>query len=1397
MGKWFGNSAKKKSKSFSENETVPSENGTAALPPETPTDQRRKPGHRSPGKWIPGVSLCGGDDVVTQTVDTRSKIRGYGASTPEPDDAEPGETSRKASPGPAEDFAWISKLRVRADRQHVPELVVLLDKGVDMRDIQSRLKRRGFSVPIMQEDFCALFVGAKLTRELAIQADIHPNDSGLMPVGFRSLIVQEAIERVVQAGVATADRIFLAHEPTHLNKLKAERHVGVNDLRAYYGSGIGLFFAWSSMYANALFWLSIIAVAVYTHENLAEWKELYYSHTQIIPLAPTSVSTESDGVHAVFLVFMVVLTVWSTIFTEAWKRRSSQLAFEWNNLGKFHEDRMLLRAKKLNEGGGNISMAIWQKMMIVILGYVQIVGCNFYVVMFVQNMMDENPGDLMPIILASVWPLLAGFGNQIVAPVLNHLEGHQTKSSRDQALLTEKFAFSFVNYYGTVLFAAFWKRDLARARSLVFSFLVTKQIITKVISLFFSHYKTAIDRLQKKVSDKLINALFSSGQAANPGPPLAQTGVPQSPDTGAEDNEDVSAAESTLAKPLKPYPDQTDDPKGFETVVQIRKEIHAVDWGFQDEFLDSLVHYGYVAMFTVLCPVAPLFEWINTMVNSTMDLQDLLNARRPPFVRRERLISPYVLTVISTIACLVNVGVLWVCLESDEEQNSHRTHILYSWKALGGQDAFGDLDMDCALTRFLLVLAVEHVCLFFKFFVSELLPDEEAHITNARAQKFYKLYNDCWELRKQRSGEFDFEQDPGLSLQAGVRNTRNKLMNKVAPVFGIPANAMFCTVAACILVSSFKWMPFKLSELWLIPLLFIVLGYYSERKANIDRKAAMGIVSDPDLLEMVIKEMPTWHKQMDTERCEWLNTILATIWPHINVAVSTLVKDDIVGEALKSIPGVRMSEFTLGTVPMKVVGLKGEQTCYDAAHLDLEIKWAGELYARLEIGIKGVPLPIELEDLQLSATLRVKLAPLFPELNPVGGVQITFLDKPHVHFGFNIAGVDAMSLSLGPQLRVAQQVKDRITGILENMMVYPTHLLVYDNNSGYSGTLIKPMPRGILRFTVVKAFNLPRMDTGIRGRLSSDPYVSWRISTDVESNRTKTVKKNHMNPVWEESFELLVYDCSIAVLQFSVFDHDAIGGDDIMGACDIALSGLMPNMEQVHELKLELADGVEDPEQKGMGSPHLYIKTKYIPVMPMQQGEENDHVLYDEGVDDSVIAGDESKHSLSRHQKGAEITNIVGVLAVRGIKIEELKIGGSTHSNDTIYVRIECENDDQETSHKKNTDTQDWLEAFYFIVKEPHTAKIRLTILQRSSGAIQRVNNIGHTLITMNSGHLEDTKLGSVVYKMRDLVDNQGKVDIVGGRKGGTFTDKHTNTSGNITYSLEFSASESRSDRAL
>lgn len=71
---------------------------------------------------------------------------------------------------------------------------------------------------------------------------------------------------------------------------------------------------------------------------------------------------------------------------------------------------------------------------------------------------------------------------------------------------------------------------------------------------------------------------------------------------------------------------------------------------------------------------------------------------------------------------------------------------------------------------------------------------------------------------------------------------------------------------------------------------------------------------------------------------------------------------------------------------------------------------------------------------------------------------------------------------------------------------------------------------------VVRALKLLKMD--ILG--SSDPYVKLSLSGERLPARKTTIKKNNLNPEWNEKFRLIVKEPDTQVLQLEVYDWDKV-----------------------------------------------------------------------------------------------------------------------------------------------------------------------------------------------------------------------------------------------------------------
>jgi Ca2+-dependent lipid-binding protein len=90
--------------------------------------------------------------------------------------------------------------------------------------------------------------------------------------------------------------------------------------------------------------------------------------------------------------------------------------------------------------------------------------------------------------------------------------------------------------------------------------------------------------------------------------------------------------------------------------------------------------------------------------------------------------------------------------------------------------------------------------------------------------------------------------------------------------------------------------------------------------------------------------------------------------------------------------------------------------------------------------------------------------------------------------------------------------------VLPNRLVIP---IISDLNIDDLNSFRSVQPKGVFRICVVKGVDLKNADVGLLGK--SDPYV--KISGVGVTRKTK-VKNNDLNPVWNETFNIMVDELS-------------------------------------------------------------------------------------------------------------------------------------------------------------------------------------------------------------------------------------------------------------------------------
>jgi uncharacterized protein YbjQ (UPF0145 family) len=95
-----------------------------------------------------------------------------------------------------------------------------------------------------------------------------------------------------------------------------------------------------------------------------------------------------------------------------------------------------------------------------------------------------------------------------------------------------------------------------------------------------------------------------------------------------------------------------------------------------------------------------------------------------------------------------------------------------------------------------------------------------------------------------------------------------------------------------------------------------------------------------------------------------------------------------------------------------------------------------------------------------------------------------------------------------------------------------------------------------IKIRVVQARDLPVMD---RKSQRADSFVTIKFGDQIQKQRTQIAKKT-VNPVWNESFRLELYDDDMLAeepLEFKVWDKDFYSPDDAIGVVLIDLSPLL------------------------------------------------------------------------------------------------------------------------------------------------------------------------------------------------------------------------------------------------
>ncbi|XP_065353093.1 anoctamin-10 isoform X3 [Cloeon dipterum] len=512
--------------------------------------------------------------------------------------------------------------------------------------------------------------------------------------------------------VGLLESFYPLHNKENLRRLRKLwycnffQHQPIDEIRAYFGDAIAMYFSFLGFYTTALLFPMLLGLI-----------QMWFSGP--------------DSLLPAF--FTILNSFWVILFLVLWKRHSNCLAYSWNTIkmtglddeprasfrGEMGEDRvtgrilpqyprwksfvkMYLVSWPIALVCASIAFYImlasfWAEQTILVWGTMQEDGTQMKPDYAVQALV------MIPSIVYTALVFLMNYYYRKLATRLTEWENHRTQSQFDRHRVLKLVVFEFVNNFMALFYIAFVYQDLEMLRYQIALMLILLQ--------FLNHFQEAIIpyfllKHARKVKEAHLNGVifflsFFVIKAATRSPNqrlrakvlvIIFSKLFGGTEKKKKDHDsDASSSEDDATKPLIPAEDRTGarlrrrqnsislDSKsrsGFFSVLSDIPELddetiarQTVDEGERDEYestyddyLELFIQFGYVILFSSVYPAAALCAVINNVLEVRADAFKLCRVTRRPIPKRVKDVGAWqrAFEAVGVISICTNCALLYL-----------------------------------------------------------------------------------------------------------------------------------------------------------------------------------------------------------------------------------------------------------------------------------------------------------------------------------------------------------------------------------------------------------------------------------------------------------------------------------------------------------------------------------------------------------------------------------------------------------------------------------------------------------------------------------------------------------------------------------------------------------------
>jgi len=330
--------------------------------------------------------------------------------------------------------------------------------------------------------------------------------------------------------------------------------------------------------------------------------------------------------------------------------------------------------------------------------------------------------------------------------------------------------------------------------------------------------------------------------------------------------------------------------------------------------------------------------------------------------------------------------------------------------------------------------------------------------------------------------------------------------------------------------------------------------YYQNKKEKAEVNSVLCQTLGLKGIQQLLGTLPTWLSYTETEKIEWLNTILEEVWPFVDRGVCKMVKEiteNIFEEVLKvnKVPGIRsigFKQLTFGDAPFRVESIWVNEDGSEGMEMEVGVRWCGEANITLAIELsmgeftKCCP---RVTDISFSGLMRVRLNPLVDKIPGFGAALVTFRKPPRYKYSLDFGKAFG-----GPYM--ANVVKPFVNMVINqhivNTLVWPQRMVI---PIIYKDPEVQPeidamqyRSKGMIKVTVNQATNLKGEQTAETKK--SDACVEFW--TDGSFTPETATIKHTSNPKWEETYWLLVQEPMSQEMRVVVNDRSFFSAKELL-----------------------------------------------------------------------------------------------------------------------------------------------------------------------------------------------------------------------------------------------------------